>query len=334
MGTVTHRLLGIALALALVPLSRSSAYDVLGGWDHPCPEGHFPAVCCLEPKGRGFVATLCGTYSGDAKPQGAAEHMHPRVAFDARTGWRWLEPSVSAQCPARTRSGSVKPQACPEGLSLPQLTIAELEKLRPGAAANVGPASGGEVGQEFGDCVEYGGYSWFGIGFYDSEGLTGVGGIGRFNPRTRKLEIRRPPLLRDSSSAALLHDGRWLWLATYRQGEGGDHPTHGLVRYAWTTDRLVQEVVAPCGFMVTGMVKLGDVLWVASDMGLSRRNANDRWEHFVFRVGEDPPIVPMSCTQMYDLARKDAVNDECDVDRDLRMYLRLLRKEPSGPPSK
>lgn len=63
---------------------------------------------------------------------------------------------------------------------------------------------------------------WFGLAFYDSEGETGVGCVGCFDPHTGKVELRRLPLLRGWSSAALFSDGPWLWLATYRYAEGDE----------------------------------------------------------------------------------------------------------------
>ncbi len=157
---------------------------------------------------------------------------------------------------------------------------------------------------------------------YDSEGVTGVGGIGRFDPRTGVVEIRRPRLLLDWSSGALLHDGRWLWLARYRYAEGGDEPAIGVVRYDWASDRLVPERDAMCGFLAVGMMKLGDAFWVASDGGLSRRDPRGRWEHYRFRVGESPAITSTTCARVYDLARTTVADGAREgFEEQLRAYL-------------
>jgi hypothetical protein len=334
-----------AVALAFAPLG-ALAYGEKD--EHPCPQGHLPAVCCFEPTEDGFVASLCGLYS---RQWDVVDHPNteertiwtesreverPWAEFRRKSGWRWLEPRAASSCSyqlgaaSNTRygppagAGQVAP-GCPQALAtaLPRLTQADFKGLRPRAHGN------GAGKQEVGACVEHGGYVWFGLAFYDGEGDTGVGGLGRFDPKTEHVEIRRPRVLRDWSSAALLHDGRWLWLATYAYEEYGDHPAIGVVRYDWASHRVVPEADGMCGFLVRGMVKLGDVLWLASDGGLSRRTGDGPWEHLVFRVGESPAVERTNCRALYELARATAGKDD-PFDRDVRAYRAMRERARSA----
>lgn len=226
-------------------------------------------------------------------------------------------------CESEWPTGSGSARRCPEklGRAFPRLTADELHRLRPETSyapdvEQQGPSA----------CVDHGGFTWFGISFYDSEGVTGVGGIGRFEPRTGNVEIHRPRLLLASSSTALAHDGRWLWLKTFRIGEGYSEPTHGLVRYDWARDELVQEIDGPCGFSMVGAVVLDGALWVAHDAGLSRRDARGRWQHFVLPAGREPTAVPTGCDGVYAFARSK-LPDDGDLRRMFDEEIRLWRSE-------
>ncbi len=68
--------------------------------------------------------------------------------------------------------------------------------------------------QEIGPCVEGDAAVWFGIEFYEGEGMSGVGGVGRFGTLAGRVDVRRPVPLRDSSVNVLANDGRTLWIGT------------------------------------------------------------------------------------------------------------------------
>jgi hypothetical protein len=253
----------------------------------PCAATYQPVVCSIEPVDGGFVVELGGTYVPDDR--GEVPRPRPRLAFDAAHGWRAAPPGAPSKCVW------MQPR-CDLPAPAPRLAAPEFSRLRP---ASTGWDREG-LDQQVGPCVEQDGAVWFGVRFYEGEGISGVGGIGRFDPRSGDLTMHRPEILRDCSIDVIAHDGRRLWAGTYREGEGTPQPAHGLVRYDWVRRRVegpMEEEDQPCGFHVTGLVRLDHTMWVATDVGLSRwDDATRRWTHFL----PDPPSVrETTCTTMY-----------------------------------
>lgn len=160
------------------------------------------------------------------------------------------------------------------------------------------------IDQGYGACMLLGGKVWFGISYYDGEGITGIGGVGRYDTKTRKMELRRPEVLRGSSVSRLFHDGKYLWLGTAGNYEcTGTPPTLGLVRYDWKTRKaltFLDENDGPCGLLVNEFLQLGDDLWVATDLGLSRWNRKTaKWQNYLPEPDANPPMREMSCPDLY-----------------------------------
>jgi len=112
-------------------------------------------------------------------------------------------------------------------------------------------------------------------------------------------QVRGPALLRgaDVDAAAAEGDTVWLGLSTVR---GGERWPLGLVRYDWTRDRAHAfrgTDSGPCGFFVQDLTVSDGVLWVATDLGLSRLglspDAWDEWTHFT--AGEDGALEEVTC---------------------------------------
>ena len=130
-------------------------------------------------------------------------------------------------------------------------------------------------------CVTRDGRIYFGLGFYEGEGADGIGGVGMYDPATKKLQVRRPPWLRDKSVTAIAHDGKALWLGVMQEYEKSNMP-HGLARYHWATDTIepMRGEDAPCGFTVGTIAVREGVLSVTTDLGLSRLDlATGKWTH-------------------------------------------------------
>ena len=85
-------------------------------------------------------------------------------------------------------------------------------------------------------CAETVSFVYGGISFYDGEGITGEGGLLRLNRETKKIEVRRLPLLRKVSVNSIAADGDVVWFGTRIETECIGYPfAHGLVRYDWKT---------------------------------------------------------------------------------------------------
>ncbi len=328
-----------AFLAAASSTSEAGALDVRE--TYPCPECFLPRICCFEPTADGFVVTLCGSYSDqwrgerrmDLKEEmlvaGPGELPRPRAEFRAGRGWRWLDPEPpstemfdwrAAEGPSCARGRARGETECPAEIdsSLRNVTGFGIQGI-------------GELRGRRKQCIAQGRWIWFGVDFYAGEGSVGVGGVGRFDldaPPENRIEIRRPKLLRRHSAAALLHDGHWLWLAPYFDGEWQDSPELGIVRYAWGTNRVVVEPGATCGAYVMGMAEQDGATWIATGMNLSRRDATGRWQHLAFRPGKMPAVEVTTCSRLYEVGRRTvrAVPWQREfVEREIRRYADVRR---------
>jgi hypothetical protein len=180
-------------------------------------------------------------------------------------------------------------------------------------------------------CVVHDEHVWFSLAFYSGEGEFGVGGIGRSDRATGESELRHPEALRSVSSRRIAHDGDSLWINTLRETEVGLEVALGLVRYHWgkgeleTFDRSVNE--GPCGDMVNDILFHEGVLWVATDLGLSRWfKSSGRWVH---SIPSHLPEEERSCEEVLRYAVRGALGRPgsviCDLSNPLtRYYDRLL----------
>lgn len=171
-------------------------------------------------------------------------------------------------------------------------------------AKNYTSLKGDELEQKTASCIQHGGQIWFGISYYSGEGIGGVGGIGHYDPKTQKMKIRRPKLLRSTSVHHVAHDGRSLWLGTAGFYECiGDAPTQGLLRYEWTNGRIESfkgKSDGPCGFVVNDLLWRNGQLWVATELGLAKWDAkNNSWTNYVPDPNSNPPMRETSCEELY-----------------------------------
>lgn len=232
-------------------------------------------------------------------------------------------------------------QACQGELSKVVLTQEEFLALRPEYRKEIHERENAtEFVQTPTSCKQAGSDFYFGLSFYGGEGATGVGGIGRFNTETKKLEVRRPKALRPLSVYELLAVDNALWLITAFFGEGGGYGG-SLARYDWETARFetFEGANGPCGFDIKDVLVHERELWVATELGISRY-ALDRgtWKHFRPVDRTSQALRETSCLAIYqDLAQRlsneaDPSDAACDRSGDtphgnLRALLEHYRPE-------
>ena len=145
------------------------------------------------------------------------------------------------------------------------------------------------IDQTISACVKDGENVYFGISFYAGEGVSGVGGVGRYNTESRDVEIRRLPILRDSSVTHIAFDGKLLWVATAHHYEcSGTPPAVGLIRYDWEKNIIqnFQDVGAGlCGFVIHDIHITNKSAWVATDLGLSQADRTNKDYNYGWETG-------------------------------------------------
>jgi len=150
-------------------------------------------------------------------------------------------------------------------IPLPAPSWERFVRTRPGEVAvnSLGP---GEwlLHAQVGPRAIVGDQLWFGLEFYDAEGMSGVGGLGVLDPRSGRLRVRYPPAMADWSVASLAAEESvlWLGLASYGEGNAG---AGGLARYEVGTGRLVRYDLPG---IITGILPLGRALYLAGERGL------------------------------------------------------------------
>src|SRR5512140_2204191 len=273
--------LALAAALASGLARAGTCYDERG----------LPAVVGFEDE-RGVLRADLGGALYDGK-----SGQFPVMELVENEGWvlagtsRCTEGACGYTPAVRHRA-----EACAARLPKISLTEKEARKLRPELP------KGTRLEQRISACVESEGALWFGIAFQEGRG---VGGVGRFDLATKKLQVRRPPLLRAISVTRLAHDGARLWLGTESlAGCIGPNVAEGLVAYDWVEDRARSFKGAeqgPCGFVVHALTWRNGGLWMASDLGISRFDPDaQRWRQLVpVREGGTLRMREETCDALY-----------------------------------
>lgn len=172
-------------------------------------------------------------------------------------------------------------------------------------------------------CTRVGSLVYFGIAFYGGEGFGGVGGIGRLDLDTGKVDIRRPQLLRTASVGKLLVLDKSVWFTTKNNTEGTTGPGIGIARYDWAQDRLETfqgSKDGPCGMWANDMLVHDGELWVATELGISRYSLKrGTWRHFVPINALSQDLRETTCHEIYQEIASclSATPDEMDAVCDL-----------------
>jgi len=242
-----------------------------------------PAVSRLEATSDGVRAILAAGYTGHVDMQADSLAWSPR-------GWRRDEVR------ACTRDTCTREARCSEAIPEIELSFEEFQRRRP----DLGPVWDHiEIEQRVGPCVREGDVVWFGIVFYQGEGTSGAGGVGRYDTRSKQLEVHRPAELNDASVFQIAKLGDELFLGTTHEYECvGYPPGAGLLRHQWSTNETRRELRV-CGLVPSDLLVRGDEIWVATDLGLSRIS-EDQVENFVPDPTDDRLMRPVACSAVYD----------------------------------
>ena len=279
------------LSLGFLLLSATPSWSAFSCYD----EDSYPSVVRLEQTGESIRITLGRKFLTNG--------TLPVLSYSPTNGWR-SEPG----CRYPGHPGET---VC--FLSVPNYdkSIFPTVKLSRKQAISFG-LNPLKVRQSTGHSIQGGQSLWISVLLTSKEesemdeGDTWVQTIGRYTPTTGQLEVRRPSVLIDSWITSLAHDGRALWFGTAGHcGEGDTFPpTHGLVRYDWSSNRTETfegKEEGPCGFVVHDLVWHQEMLWVATDLGLSQfDNQAKKWKHFVPDLSSPILMRPITCENLYD----------------------------------
>lgn len=170
--------------------------------------------------------------------------------------------------------------------------VERLRRARPDHLARV-PDEAITIDVDVGPVTDDGRRVWFGLTFYDGEGLSGVGGLGWLDPSTREAQLIHPPPMADFSVAAITaHDGGLLLgLATIPEGAVIGR---GLGRYdpaSGSFERILER-----GY-IRGIVAHEERVFAVASEGLieiaPEQGLLRRWRLFPTRsLREAPHVVP------------------------------------------
>ncbi len=145
--------------------------------------------------------------------------------------------------------------------------------------------------------------AWVGDDTEDCDfGCPGKVALGR--EKKGRIEWRSPPELRDLwiVSAEMFHGSLWMG-TTDPCGGIGPSPALGLVRYdgnapSLNTFRGAED--GPCGFVPASLLARQGVLWVGTELGLSRFDpSKNRWTNYLLDTDSVPPVRETDCRSLY-----------------------------------
>ncbi|MDX2181326.1 MAG: hypothetical protein SFV18_17155 [Bryobacteraceae bacterium] len=150
-------------------------------------------------------------------------------------------------------------------VALPQSSYDQFAAARPKRVKNGYTREFTLIEERIGPHQYVDGVLWFGKTFYDGEGITGIGGFGYFDAKTRRYRLFAPPEMADYSATAIRVEPYAIWLALASRGEwstkGG-----GILRFDRATERVERW---PSRDIVTAFARVGDGLVAATWFGIA-----------------------------------------------------------------
>lgn len=122
---------------------------------------------------------------------------------------------------------------------------------------------------------------WFGKTFYDSEGFSGIGGLGYFDAGDRQFHIFTSPLVAEGAVSALSVGRDAVWASLVSNGEWGNSG-EGLVRFDRATETFQRvDIGSGIGYQ---FLSAGDRLILTTDIGLAVLHQNDVKPYIIDRT--------------------------------------------------
>jgi hypothetical protein len=165
---------------------------------------------------------------------------------------------------------------------LPQTDPATWQRARPDDAKTYLHIDMAEIREEIGPYQVEDGRLWFGKTFYNSEGGTGLGGFGYFDPATASYRLIAPPEIYAWSVSGMLLESDSIWLALYRRGEYGNYPG-GLLRWDRST-QTVEHWDMP--WIATCIARAGDAIYMGTTDGVAMLRGEQVTSYFVDRSAD------------------------------------------------
>ena len=147
---------------------------------------------------------------------------------------------------------------------LTQPTYELFRKLRPERVEDGYSKEGTSIETEIGASQIDGDRIRFGLGFYDGEGTTGIGGIGSFDFKSKKFEVTYLKDIADFSVYSMLVEPDTIWLGLGVQPEGAVYPQ--VIAKISRKDNLVKLYKTPN--LVNTIIRVGKAIYVGTTDGI------------------------------------------------------------------
>ncbi len=162
----------------------------------------------------------------------------------------------------------------PRYAAVPVPTLEEYRKYRLQNQVNY-PPDDPTLENEVGPAASDGQSFWFANDFYEGEGWSGVGAIGRLDPDTLRLEMHYLREITPWAASALMTHGGMIYAGLLHRPEGT--PVSGGL-LTWNR-RANQVRIRSVPDVIRGIYRLGEEMWLTTEHGLYRQRGG-RWTIF------------------------------------------------------
>jgi hypothetical protein len=155
--------------------------------------------------------------------------------------------------------------------------------LRPGRVEDGYTEEETSLETEIGASTLDGGRIIFGLGFYDGEGTSGVGGIGSFDLQSKKFEIAYLKDIADFSVYSMLAEPDSIWLGLAVQPEGAVYP-QGMAKINRKDNSLVRYKIPN---LINTIVRIGRTIYAGTSNGVVAFGDDGSIENIKVSINKD-----------------------------------------------